>query len=274
MEKERSFYCTPDLYNRDGFYIKSIGKDIWNPHNTLMRHGWDCHQLVYTISGAAVGTVNGQQIHANQYTAWILHKDSTYSYTWNAKVRKWSHIWIEFDGPWSQALLQMMNIHGVFCFQDARNIETLVTDVEDIIYRHGNNGQHEGTALLIHIFSRLEQTLYNIRDDGKNQLTLDQKAKRFMNKNLSENIHLADIARHCQITEPYLSRVFKDANGLSPMKYLRQLRVSRAKTLFRTSSLNISEVGRAVGYPVLQHFSRMFKQDAGITPREFVLSTH
>ena len=54
--------------------------------------------------------------------------------------------------------------------------------------------------------------------------------------------------------------------------YLRTQRLNRAQELFRGGSLNISEVGQKVGYPIIQHFSAVFKKNLGLTPREYVRS--
>ena len=57
---------------------------------------------------------------------------------------------------------------------------------------------------------------------------------------------------------------------MPPMAYVRQVRGERAKSLLLRGDLNIPEVGQGVGYPVLQHFSRMFRMQTGASPRAFL----
>jgi AraC-like DNA-binding protein len=57
---------------------------------------------------------------------------------------------------------------------------------------------------------------------------------------------------------------------MTPMAYLRRIRADYAKDLLLRGELNISEVGQRIGYPVLQHFSRMFRHETGVSPRAFL----
>jgi AraC-like DNA-binding protein len=98
---------------------------------------------------------------------------------------------------------------------------------------------------------------------------IDEAAKAFMNRNLSHPISLGQISRHVGVCPHHLIRVFRRRNATSPMQYLRQLRVNKAKRLLHEPALNISQVGQAVGYDVLPHFSRMFKRATGMSPRQF-----
>ncbi|MFQ3609987.1 MAG: AraC family transcriptional regulator [Fimbriimonadales bacterium] len=69
-------------------------------------------------------------------------------------------------------------------------------------------------------------------------------------------------ARQCQ-------RLFRVAVGCSPSEYLTELRLRKAAILLTTTDLTISEIALEVGYLSLSHFSRVFSQRFGKTPRAF-----
>jgi AraC-like DNA-binding protein len=98
---------------------------------------------------------------------------------------------------------------------------------------------------------------------------LDEAAKAYMVRHLDQPITLSDLSRHVGVCPHHLIRLFRKRNATSPMQYLRRLRVNRAKRLLHEPRWNISEVGRAVGYDVLPHFSRMFKRITGLSPMQF-----
>lgn len=52
----------------------------------------------------------------------------------------------------------------------------------------------------------------------------------------------------------------------TPIKKLRQLRMQRAKTLLKSSELNLSDIANAVGYNDVFNFSSAFKREVGIAP--------
>ena len=68
--------------------------------------------------------------------------------------------------------------------------------------------------------------------------------------------------RHCQ-------RLFRVALGCSPSEYLTELRMRKAVQLLTTTNRSISAIALEVGYLNLSHFSSVFRQRFGVSPREF-----
>ncbi|MCX7993416.1 MAG: helix-turn-helix transcriptional regulator [Fimbriimonadales bacterium] len=68
--------------------------------------------------------------------------------------------------------------------------------------------------------------------------------------------------RQCQ-------RLFRVAMGCSPSEYLTELRLRRAANLLVSTNLSVSEIALEVGYLSLSHFSRVFRERFGKTPRAF-----
>jgi signal transduction histidine kinase/ligand-binding sensor domain-containing protein/CheY-like chemotaxis protein/AraC-like DNA-binding protein len=61
----------------------------------------------------------------------------------------------------------------------------------------------------------------------------------------------------------------KGLTGVSPVEFLRQMRLRIAANLLRTSGYNVSEVGYMIGFNDIKYFSRCFKSQFGKTPSEF-----
>jgi len=64
-------------------------------------------------------------------------------------------------------------------------------------------------------------------------------------------------------------RVFKSRYGISPLKYVNELRMTRIKGLLRDTSLPVSEIAALSGFENLGYFSRFFKRSAGMSPRDY-----
>ncbi|WP_312729295.1 helix-turn-helix transcriptional regulator, partial [Enterococcus sp.] len=64
----------------------------------------------------------------------------------------------------------------------------------------------------------------------------------------------------------YLSKIFKEATGVSPINYLIEIRLKRAKDMLKNDNLTIKEVASAVGYQDAYHFSKSFKKLYGVSP--------
>jgi AraC-like DNA-binding protein len=58
--------------------------------------------------------------------------------------------------------------------------------------------------------------------------------------------------------------------GLSPMIYLNRYRVNVAKALLTAGQMNITDIALEVGFSTGGYFSRVFRQEVGCSPREYI----
>ncbi len=80
---------------------------------------------------------------------------------------------------------------------------------------------------------------------------------------------LAELARHCCLSGPRLSRVFKQQMGLSLVQYRNHYRIQRFITEFgRGDRQNMLEVALRVGFGSYPQFHRAFWQVTGYGPSE------
>ncbi len=84
------------------------------------------------------------------------------------------------------------------------------------------------------------------------------------NSDLSVN----DLCRAVQLSHAHLYRKLKALTNLTPVQFIRFIRLKRAKNLLETSSMNISEIAYAVGFSDPNYFSRIYHKEMGITPSE------
>ncbi|MGN0179681.1 MAG: response regulator [Monoglobaceae bacterium] len=99
---------------------------------------------------------------------------------------------------------------------------------------------------------------------------LIKQAKKYISAHISEEISLEDVARHVHMNPAYFSRYFKLRAGEKFSAYLVKLRVDTAAELLREGEIKISEIGEKVGYPNRSYFSKIFKQQMGCTPKEYL----
>lgn len=94
--------------------------------------------------------------------------------------------------------------------------------------------------------------------------------KQYLQDHYREEISLGELAKETGFSPDYLSRMFKKYNQESPIKYLTHLRIEKAKEILRTQiELGIGEVGERVGYSDPYYFSRVFKEQTDLYPKEY-----
>ena len=82
-------------------------------------------------------------------------------------------------------------------------------------------------------------------------------------------LHLTTLADVVHLSVSRLVHLFTAETGLPPGRYLRELRLERARQLLRQTPLSVKEVMAAVGYNDASHFSRDFKRNHGVSPQAY-----
>ena len=77
---------------------------------------------------------------------------------------------------------------------------------------------------------------------------------------------LAEFAHSVNLSVWRLSHIFKSDVGMPPIKYLRLLRMEKAKGLLESSFLSVKEIAFQVGLNDESHFVRDFKSTYGFSP--------
>jgi transcriptional regulator GlxA family with amidase domain len=87
-----------------------------------------------------------------------------------------------------------------------------------------------------------------------------------MRDNLHKEVSLSELAQSVNLSVWRLGHIFRSEVGMAPIKYLRLLRMERARQLLETSYLSIKEIGYHVGLNDESHFVRDFKKAYGAPP--------
>jgi AraC-like DNA-binding protein len=74
------------------------------------------------------------------------------------------------------------------------------------------------------------------------------------------------LAANCGMSESTFRRGCKLLTGTSPLAYLRQIRMERARQLLASGELRIRDVARECGFNDEFYFSRVFRQEMGCSP--------
>ena len=95
-------------------------------------------------------------------------------------------------------------------------------------------------------------------------------AVRYMRFNYTDqDISIKEIAAKSFVSDSYFRRIFKQDFGISPIKYILNMRIEMAKKLIGLGNMSIKEIAYATGFTDCKYFSTEFKRLVGISPSEY-----
>ena len=87
--------------------------------------------------------------------------------------------------------------------------------------------------------------------------------------NMRRQLIIRDLATAVNLSSGRLAHLFKSEVGVSPQRYLNNIRMEKAKELLEDGVLSGKEIAAEVGIPNPSRFRRSFKSRYGTTPKEY-----
>lgn len=125
--------------------------------------------------------------------------------------------------------------------------------------------------LVVMYYAELLILIYRYMDESYLPICTNESLKKaisYIRMNYQNEISISNVASHTGIGERYLRKLFSQHLNLSPLDYLNQIRINKAIELLKNTEMSIKEICFICGFKSPQYFSRVFKQQMGITPRE------
>ncbi|MED3562000.1 bifunctional transcriptional activator/DNA repair enzyme AdaA [Bacillus xiapuensis] len=93
--------------------------------------------------------------------------------------------------------------------------------------------------------------------------------KNYIDQNYTGRLTLETLADACHGSPYHLHRTFKRITRVTPLEYIQQTRINRARKYLIHSNKTISEIALLVGLPNTPYFITLFKKKTGLTPVEY-----
>ncbi len=95
------------------------------------------------------------------------------------------------------------------------------------------------------------------------------KALQFMKNNFHKKLTLQVVSDALYVSTWHLSKSIKKDTGATFLELLNQIRLEKAQELLTQTSLKIYEVAGEIGFSDVAYFSRIFKNNTGMTPNQY-----
>lgn len=184
--------------------------------------------------------------------------------------------------------------HWLFSEQFARRFPKVKLHTERTVTDDGqllcSGGSTSGSDLLLHLIRKFSspqlaaecakkllvdvavrsQTPYSSTTFKKNHTDAEiLKIQVWLEQRLGQNMLMEQLAEQFGLSMRNFIRRFKAATEQTPIEYLQNLRIERAKFLLESSQAGFEQITQQVGYDDGNSFRRLFKQRVGLTPSAY-----
>ena len=98
------------------------------------------------------------------------------------------------------------------------------------------------------------------------------EALEFINKNLADStLDIKNVAKHINMSQSRFCELFKQATGISCLKYINAMRLMHVERELWTSDKKLKDIAKDSGFSSVQHMSRVFSASYNMTPTEYRL---
>ena len=227
---------------------------------TTYRHNRNGWAVTLKLTGKTIYTVGRKTVISDSLHPVILPKGSDYS--WICK-EPGECLMIEFEADAERNTLIPFEI------SDNSAIVNAFSKIERSLNKRKPYYQLECYNQLYEILLFLAKSVTKEPTHPKKYKILHPAIKYISENYFDGNITNTSLAELCGISTVYFRKTFKSVYGISPIKYLHDFRIKKAKAILLSDYESIEQVALSVGYNSIYHFSKMFKTYTGTNPSEY-----
>ena len=262
-----------ELFNPELLYAF----DLWNqPDNENSIHHHDFFEISIILQGESLYLIDGEWKTVRSgdvlmFNPGVDHAEkqliNTYSHQLHIGIKNFKLYGLEENHfPNSSSLLSIQD-NQLKVFDKAWQLIEEFNQQQTNFHFIGRALVMEMMILLLRSLEKEEQfqdAAHTNQSDRMNQVV--QLITTYMENNYAKEISIEQLATLYYVSPTYLSKIFKDLTGVSPINYLIQIRLKNAHQMLEKQDLTVKEVAKAVGYEDAYHFSKSFKKHFGISP--------
>ncbi|MBI6060521.1 AraC family transcriptional regulator [Clostridium perfringens] len=227
----------------------------------------------YVTKGYGTFKFNGKVYNLKQGDIFILLKGMQVEYV--ASIDDpWEYYWIGFSGSNANEYLNRTSITNscVANCEENSKIPKIILNMCEISKTY-NPSRSDDILLLKELYSLLYALIEEFPNPfeykDKELHTYIQDALNFINSNYMHSITVQEIADYVNLSRSYLYKMFIKNLGISPQRYLINLRMYKATLLLKSTKLPIGEVANSVGYSDSLLFSKTFSKHFSMSPLNY-----
>jgi AraC-like DNA-binding protein/quercetin dioxygenase-like cupin family protein len=233
-----------------------------------------CNENIFIYCEDGMGWVkhNDTVYPLTRHQAFIIPAHQAHAYGADSNA-PWSIYWFHFCGEnvsmFSSIFSQIIRVEESDKSRYADRFQLFEEMYQNLEMGYSHENLEYVSFCLMHFLASLKY-INQFREIKKaRQTDVIQKSIQFMKDNLEKKTTLDDIASQAGYSVSHFGTFFTKKTSYAPMEYYNQLKIQRSCSFLQFSDVKIKEIAFRLGYYDPFHFSKAFRHEMGITPREY-----
>ena len=97
----------------------------------------------------------------------------------------------------------------------------------------------------------------------------DECCLSYIGRHYTDNLNVPELARRCALSETVYRRRFRQLTGVSPVRYINQLKIDKACQMLQSGDVSTGQISEFLNFYSLPYFYKVFKEYTGMTPHQY-----
>ena len=241
------------VYVNNCGYWRGLEKDV----SVNRPRGRADYHLLFNVSGEML--VGDEILSAGE--AYIIFPWEKQEYTYLCRENSF-YCWLHFSGTRVAEILETMSLSGgkYSLFESKGEAEEILRRIIKAISGEWESSDEYVVGQLYSLFA-----LFSLPCRNKNPFS--KAVKKLCDP--MDKTTVAELAESYGMSEGHFIRQFKSYTGQTPLEYRAFKKIETAKSLLAGTDLSITDISASLGFDDPLYFSRVFKRQTGVSPREY-----
>ncbi|MGN0293028.1 MAG: helix-turn-helix domain-containing protein [Lachnospiraceae bacterium] len=249
--------------------LNSFGHSVTEPGHQYGPAVRSYYLIHYILDGEGEFQVNHIRYHLKKGQGFLIEPDYQTTYISDTD-HPWTYIWIGFSGRTAGTIVNSLGLsqdNPIFTCSEGEHLKKYVLEI--MRHNHPNPSDSYRAMGMFFLF------ISTIAGAQKDQLpssdgnTYVQHAISYIHRHISEPVLVEDIADYVGLNRSYLSTLFKTHTGMTPIRYIQNCRITKARHLLESSRLSVESIACSCGYQKAESLIKIFHQTYGCSPSTY-----
>lgn len=271
-----SVVSNPVPYEHGDLYVLFAGESQTKPAHMIGPKVYDFYLMHHVLSGSGSFSYEGGHRMVSAGQSFIVHPEQLISYA-SSESDPWRYRWIAFEGSHAGELASGAGLskqNPIIDTGQNPRVNVLFNSIARSFRLGGPTAHLRAAGYLYLLFAEFGSVLSGdeaaAANRGSDGAALIQQVIRYLSTQYAEPVSIEDMADMLGYNRAYLSRLFKQQTGITPVTFLLKLRIDKAHLLLRERlELTIEQVAASVGFQDPLYFSKQFRRFYGQSPTAY-----